>query len=173
MINKYLIKMKKKELKLWMYHTMLIVPACNKVNPVFLSGVVQLMNQSLQWISKMFCICIIWVKMIIGINLISASYLIKYAHHGRSCLLNIFGMPESILCIRALKFCFLKALKGHIIYDDIKDIIFYIITSVSKNRTKIGYPCADHLTLSSLISHIVSDFNDKIIAVAYHQLWGK
>ena len=130
---------------------------------VFLSEVVQLMNQSVQWISKMFCICIILVKMMVGINLISASYLIKYAHHGRSCVLNIFCMPESILCIRALKFCFLRALRGHMIYVDIKDIILYIITSVSKNRTKIGYLCADHLTSWSLISHIVSDFNGKIM----------
>ena len=46
---------------------------------------------------------------------ISASYLIKYAHTGRSCDLLIFGIPELNLLVRAFQFCMKGVLSR--IYD--------------------------------------------------------
>ena len=46
---------------------------------------------------------------------ISASYLIKYAHTGRSCDLLIFGIPEVNFLVRAFQFCMKGVLSR--IYD--------------------------------------------------------
>ena len=48
----------------------------------------------------------------LGRDCISASYLIKYAHNGRSCDLRVFSNPEINFWIRAFKFGRLRALRG-------------------------------------------------------------
>ena len=60
-------------------------------------------SNSFQWI-KNFFFYIYHLGQDLAWNWISASYLIKYAHTGRSCDLLIFGIPEVNFLVRAFQF---------------------------------------------------------------------
>ena len=65
---------------------------------------------SFHQIKKIFSIFVTSVKIL---DWIWFSYLIKYVHNGRSCDLDIFGIPEVIFSVRAFKLGRLRDFVGH------------------------------------------------------------
>ena len=72
-------------------------------------------SNSFQWIYFFLYIYIYHLGKDLAWDWISASYLIKYAHTGRSCDLLIFGIPEVNFLVRAFQFGMKRVLRR--IYD--------------------------------------------------------